>query len=105
MKDSTQETNLFGTGTGSHVFQLRGSGLYTGKKPTDAERAYVKSLFALWARMIVVRRDDGTLYDGWIRKRWFDPETGALHVNTVEMRAATLRVRLTYPVFRQLEGS
>lgn len=105
VKDSTQETNLFGTGTGSHVFQLRGSGLYTGKKPTAAERAYVKSLFALWARKIVVRRDDGSLYDGWISKRWFDPGTGALHVNTVEMRAATLRVRLTYPVFRQLEGS
>lgn len=105
VRDSTQETNLFGTGTGTHVFQLRGSGLYARKTPTDAERAYVKQLFALWARKIAVRRDDGTVYDGWIAKRRFDPETGALHVNTVEMRAATLHVRLTYPVFRQLEGS
>ncbi|MEZ3156852.1 hypothetical protein AB1K56_07955 [Microbacterium sp. BWR-S6Y] len=103
VESSKQTTNLGGTGTGTHVLQLRGSGLFS-KQPTAAERAFARSLFRLWASKIVVRRDGVTAYDGWIAKRRFDPQAGTLTLTTVEMRAAIFRVRLTYPVKRHLEG-
>lgn len=102
--DSKQTTRRGGTGTGTHVLQLRGSGLFSGKTPTPTERAYVRNVFDLWSRKIVVRRDDNTTYDGWIGRRRWDPEQGTLTLSTFEMRAAQFRVRLTYPVLRHLEG-
>lgn len=101
---SDQETEMLGTGSGTHVLQLRGSGLY-GAKPTDAERAYVRDLFRLWGSKIVVRKDGVTVYDGWIAARRWNRYTGQVTLTTSEMRAANFRVRLTYPVKRHLEGS
>ncbi|MBQ9918012.1 MAG: hypothetical protein IJO71_12545 [Microbacterium sp.] len=103
-QSSDQKTHLSGSGSGTHVFQLRDSGLYS-KTPTAAERAYVRDLFALWARKIVVRCDGETVYDGWIARRKFDPADGTLRITTVEMRAAQFRARLTYGVGGYLSGS
>lgn len=101
---SSQKTHLSGTGSGTHVFQLRDSGIVS-KNPTPAERAYLRDLFALWARKVVVRCGDSTSYDGWIAKRKFDPATGTLTVTTAEMRAAQFRARLTYGINGYLSGS
>jgi len=101
---SKQTTRLSGTGMGTHAIQLRGTDLYS-KKPTDAERAYVRDLFAHWSRKIVVRRGAETVYDGWIGRRKFDPATGVLQLTTFEMRSAQLGARLTYGVNGYLSGS
>jgi hypothetical protein len=101
---STQETTLAGTGMGKHIIQLRDTGLFS-KKPTDAERAYVRDLFAHWSRKIVVRCDDETVYDGWIGRRKFIDATGELQLTTFEMRTAQLGARLTYGVNGYLSGS
>ncbi len=73
---------LNGAGTGSHTFQLRRDGL---------TRAQHQDLFSEWRRTIVVCWNGRPVYAGLITGSDYSTETGAITVDTAELRTILTR--------------